>query len=64
MLSRATGLTVDKTLSFNVEIKDKNDNSPVFKPETTKASISENANQGTENTYYCIYEHYVCSFVC
>ncbi|XP_048035500.1 cadherin-like protein 26 [Megalobrama amblycephala] len=47
VLSRATDQAVDKTLSFNVEIKDKNDNSPVFKPDTIQATISENAAQGS-----------------
>lgn len=50
MLLKGTDEMVDKTLSFNVEIKDKNDNSPQFKPETIYATVSENTPQGTENT--------------
>ncbi|XP_051736897.1 cadherin-like protein 26 [Ctenopharyngodon idella] len=47
VLSRETGLTLDKTLSFNVEIKDRNDNSPQFTPNTIHATVSENAPEGT-----------------
>ncbi|XP_051962189.1 cadherin-like protein 26 isoform X2 [Xyrauchen texanus] len=47
VLNRETGEEVDKTLSFNVEIKDKNDNRPEFSPVTIRASIPENTLQGT-----------------
>ncbi|ROL23488.1 Cadherin-like protein 26 [Anabarilius grahami] len=57
VLSRATGLAVDKTLSFNVEIKDKNDNSPVFKPDTIQVTVSENAPQGTPLTTLQAYDN-------
>ncbi len=50
VLDRQTGATVDKTLSFNVEIKDKNDNSPLFTPSTIRAPVPENTPEG-----YCIY---------
>ncbi|KAL0159151.1 hypothetical protein M9458_047227, partial [Cirrhinus mrigala] len=43
VLDKKTGATVDKTLSFNVEIKDKNDNSPMFTPTNTiRVSVPEN----------------------
>ncbi|XP_051515749.1 cadherin-like protein 26 [Myxocyprinus asiaticus] len=47
VLDRKTNAEVDKTLSFNVEIKDKNDNRPEFSPVTIRASIPENTPQGT-----------------
>ncbi|XP_042606184.1 cadherin-like protein 26 isoform X2 [Cyprinus carpio] len=47
VLDRQTDATVDKTLSFNVEIKDKNDNSPQFTPSTIRASVPENTPEGT-----------------
>ncbi|XP_052450211.1 cadherin-like protein 26 isoform X1 [Carassius gibelio] len=46
VLDRRTGIAVDKTLSFNVEIKDKNDNSPQFTPSTIRASVPENTPEG------------------
>lgn len=56
MLDRQTGATVDKTLSFNVEIKDKNDNSPQFTPSTISASVPENTPEGD-----CIYMKIKCA---
>lgn len=53
-------MALDKTLSFNVEIKDKNDNRPEFNRGTIRATISENIAEGTENMYYCMYEPKVC----
>ncbi|XP_073679074.1 cadherin-like protein 26 [Garra rufa] len=47
VLDRQTGFTVDKMLSFNVEIKDKNDNSPRFTPSSTiHLSVPENTPEG------------------
>ncbi|XP_016340051.1 cadherin-like protein 26 isoform X2 [Sinocyclocheilus anshuiensis] len=46
VLDRLTGATLDKTLSFNVEIKDKNDNSPQFTPSTIHAPVPENTPEG------------------
>ncbi|RXN02782.1 cadherin 26 [Labeo rohita] len=47
VLDRKTRATVDKTLSFNVEIKDKNDNSPQFTPSSTiRVTVPENAPEG------------------
>ncbi len=56
VLDRQTGATVDKTLSFNVEIKDKNDNSPLFTPSTIRATVPENTPEG-----YCIYIKIKCA---
>ncbi|XP_051947542.1 cadherin-like protein 26 isoform X2 [Xyrauchen texanus] len=47
VLDKNTGFEVDKTLSFNVEIKDKNDNRPEFSPGTIRASFPENIAEGT-----------------
>uniref|UniRef100_A0A671RF16 Cadherin-like protein 26 n=1 Tax=Sinocyclocheilus anshuiensis TaxID=1608454 RepID=A0A671RF16_9TELE len=46
VLDRQTDAMVDKTLSFNVEIKDKNDNRPVFTPSTLRVSVPENTPEG------------------
>ncbi|KAI7794586.1 putative cadherin-like protein 26, partial [Triplophysa rosa] len=46
VLDKNTNAVVDKTLSFNVEIKDKNDNPPEFSPSTIHAVIPENAQDG------------------
>ncbi|XP_016106798.1 cadherin-like protein 26 [Sinocyclocheilus grahami] len=46
VLDRQTDATVDKTLSFNVDIKDKNDNRPVFTPSTLRVSVPENTPEG------------------
>ncbi|KAK2885915.1 hypothetical protein Q8A67_016752 [Cirrhinus molitorella] len=46
VLDRKTGETVDKTLSFNVEIKDKNDNSPKFTPSSFRVNVPENTPEG------------------
>lgn len=48
VLDKDTNQVVDKTLSFNVEIKDKNDNPPEFNPSTIHAVIAENAQEGSE----------------
>ncbi|XP_067302915.1 cadherin-like protein 26 [Pseudorasbora parva] len=50
VLDRVTGEAVDKTLSFNVEIKDLNDNRPVFNPEVIHAPFAENIAEGTPLT--------------
>ncbi|XP_056588285.1 cadherin-like protein 26 [Triplophysa dalaica] len=42
-----TGDVVDKTLSFNVEIHDKNDNPPKFSVSTVHGVFPENAKDGT-----------------
>ncbi|XP_034167983.2 cadherin-like protein 26 isoform X2 [Pangasianodon hypophthalmus] len=41
-----TGKTLDKTLSFNVAILDKNDNPPVFKPQILYIQVPENIKEG------------------
>ncbi|XP_026100387.1 cadherin-like protein 26 [Carassius auratus] len=46
VLDRKTDATVDKTLSFNVEIKDKNDNSPVFTTNPISLYLPENTPEG------------------
>lgn len=56
VLDRQTGAILDKTLSFNVEIKDKNDNSPQFTPSTIHALVPENTPEG-----YCIYMKIKCA---
>lgn len=63
MLDRQTGIELDKTLSFNVDIKDVNDNRPEFSPETIRVPVPENTPEGSENTYYCIYA-YILSVKC
>jgi len=57
VLDRQTGKELDKTLSFNVEIKDKNDNKPEFLLKTIHIPVQENTVEGSENTYYCIYAY-------
>ncbi|XP_051517919.1 cadherin-like protein 26 [Myxocyprinus asiaticus] len=47
VLDKKTGVEVDKTLSFNVEIKDKNDNRPEFSPVTIRTAFPENIAEGT-----------------
>ncbi|XP_077060740.1 cadherin-like protein 26 [Siphateles boraxobius] len=46
VLDRQTGEAVDKTLSFNVDIKDMNDNKPVFSLETIRVPVPENTPEG------------------
>ncbi|CAM4682785.1 unnamed protein product [Leuciscus chuanchicus] len=46
VLDRQTGKEVDKTLSFNVDIKDLNDNRPEFSPDTIRVSVPENTPEG------------------
>ncbi|XP_017209214.1 cadherin-like protein 26 [Danio rerio] len=46
VLDKDTGAPLDRTLSFNVEIKDLNDNAPLFTPTTIPASVPENALEG------------------
>ncbi|XP_072553524.1 cadherin-like protein 26 [Salminus brasiliensis] len=43
---RMTGVILDRTLSFNVAIKDKNDNPPEFIPPTLYAKVPENITEG------------------
>ncbi|KAG1940255.1 cadherin-like protein [Pimephales promelas] len=46
VLDRQTGKELDKTLSFNVEIKDVNDNRPEFPLETIRITVQENTPEG------------------
>lgn len=41
-----TGETVDRTLAFDVAIKDINDNAPHFEPPNIKVSVRENTPEG------------------
>ncbi|XP_055044373.2 cadherin-like protein 26 isoform X1 [Misgurnus anguillicaudatus] len=47
VLDRLTGEPVDRTLSFNVEIHDKNDNPPEFTPVSFSRELPENTKEGT-----------------
>ncbi|KAI4873635.1 hypothetical protein NFI96_031467 [Prochilodus magdalenae] len=47
VLDRQTKQVLDRTLSFNVAIKDKNDNAPQFLPEVLNLTIPENTKEGT-----------------
>lgn len=49
MLDKKTDDLVDKTLAFDVEIKDKNDNRPEFTLSTIRVSVPENTPEGSEN---------------
>lgn len=51
-MDQQTGKILDKTLSFNVAIKDKNDNPPVFIPDVLNINIPENLKEG-ENCCFC-----------
>ncbi|XP_056126658.1 cadherin-like protein 26 [Rhinichthys klamathensis goyatoka] len=46
VLDRQTDKELDKTLSFNVDIKDLNDNSPKFSPEMIRVPVQENTPEG------------------
>ncbi|KAB5546046.1 hypothetical protein PHYPO_G00067590 [Pangasianodon hypophthalmus] len=46
VLDEKTGEILDKTLSFNVAIRDKNDNPPVFVPEVLYVEVPENIKEG------------------
>ncbi|KAK7131868.1 hypothetical protein R3I93_018435 [Phoxinus phoxinus] len=46
VLDRKTGKEMDKTLSFDVAIKDVNDNRPEFTPETFRVPVPENTPEG------------------
>ncbi|XP_053338693.1 cadherin-like protein 26 [Clarias gariepinus] len=46
VMDKNTGLILDKTLAFNVAIKDKNDNPPRFIPEVLSVQIPENTKEG------------------
>lgn len=46
VMDKNTGLILDKTLAFNVAIKDKNDNPPRFIPEVLSVKIPENTKEG------------------
>ncbi|TTO15643.1 Cadherin-like protein 26 [Bagarius yarrelli] len=46
VLDKETLAVVDKTLAFNVAIKDKNDNPPKFIPEVLNVNVSENTKEG------------------
>uniref|UniRef100_A0A672TAZ4 Cadherin 26, tandem duplicate 1 n=1 Tax=Sinocyclocheilus grahami TaxID=75366 RepID=A0A672TAZ4_SINGR len=54
VLDRQTDATVDKTLSFNVDIKDKNDNRPVFTPSVLQATLQahDNDQKDTPNSQF------------
>ncbi|KAF5893449.1 cadherin-like protein 26 [Clarias magur] len=41
-----TGEPLDKTLAFNVAVKDKNDNAPLFKPQVLSVQFPENIQEG------------------
>ncbi|XP_076875036.1 cadherin-like protein 26 isoform X2 [Brachyhypopomus gauderio] len=43
---RVTGQILDKTLAFNVAIKDKNDNAPSFIPDVLQTHVPENIKEG------------------
>lgn len=47
VLDKLTGAPVDLTLSFNVQIHDKNDNPPEFTPQTFRQIVPENTKEGT-----------------
>lgn len=49
-MDERSGQIVDKTLSFNVAIKDKNDNPPVFIPEVLHINVPENIKEGESHT--------------
>ncbi|TNN43108.1 Cadherin-like protein 26 [Liparis tanakae] len=46
ILNKETGLEMDRQLSFNIEVKDINDNAPFFDPGLT-ADVPENTPEGT-----------------
>lgn len=46
MLDQESHRIVDKTLAFDVVIRDKNDNPPKFIPEVLNINISENTKEG------------------
>ncbi|XP_053338691.1 cadherin-like protein 26 isoform X1 [Clarias gariepinus] len=41
-----TGESLDRTLAFNVAVKDKNDNAPLFNPQVLNVQIPENIKEG------------------
>lgn len=51
---RKTGKSVDRTLSFDVAIKDKNDNPPVFTRKVLYTRVPENIKEGENHTHYCL----------
>ncbi|KAK5863832.1 hypothetical protein PBY51_000830 [Eleginops maclovinus] len=46
IFSSMTGKTIDKQLAFDVQIKDINDNAPVFSPPTMEVDVPENMQEG------------------
>ncbi|XP_047663326.1 cadherin-like protein 26 [Tachysurus fulvidraco] len=46
VMDKETHKIVDKTLTFDLEIKDMNDNKPTFKPEVLYMNIPENTKEG------------------
>lgn len=46
VIDERNNIAVDKTLAFDVAIKDINDNAPRFEPANIRVSVSENTKQG------------------
>uniref|UniRef100_A0A667ZAV0 Cadherin 26, tandem duplicate 1 n=1 Tax=Myripristis murdjan TaxID=586833 RepID=A0A667ZAV0_9TELE len=46
ILDRTTGEFIDKTLAFDVNVKDINDNAPFFKPNVIDSTVFENIQEG------------------
>lgn len=46
VLDENTNGAIDKTLAFDVAIKDINDNAPRFEPANIRVSVSENKGEG------------------
>lgn len=49
-----TNELLDETLYFDVIIRDKNDNPPVFEPEVLNVQVPENTKEGEDHVHYCL----------
>lgn len=59
-MDEKTNVAVDKTLAFDVAIKDKNDNAPKFEPANIRISVRENTPPGMVRNvlFLSLYNYY------